>query len=246
MEESFTEARGVRRQSSSVLRNRGTCTRTERAHAQGRPVPPVMPSNSHSQPCFNGTSSNLSSKRRCSPRSNAGSVYPVLSVLLLSVCTRFYKLTEPPHVWWEGLKKKKYSLTVSTHAKLITSEIICWSFAAGMRPTLGRWAAIILTAPFSLTFIHLLARYVHVCCIFHLPSWTLTFLFIQQISDCFQGWTVNETYTRSLFQVPVFVENDINTIIKKDKSTSHFQKSIPNLYNHIVFIHHSLSTPLIC
>lgn len=115
MEES--EDHGVR---SPFLRNRRTRTeKEERAH--GRPVIPESPhvhtSDCHSQSCLkNGSSPNLSKRRYC-PRTNPGSVYSLLTVLLLSVCTRFYKLTEPPHVWWDAFKKDIISLTVLTHAK---------------------------------------------------------------------------------------------------------------------------------
>lgn len=127
MEES--EDHGVRRQSSGVFRNRRSCTRTEKARARGRPVIPeapyVHPSDSHSQSCLNGSALNLS--KHPYSRGNTGSVYPLLTVLLLSMCTRFYKLPEPPHVCWD-----------ETHFGKMGSYYINRTFFFDVHPPLGK------------------------------------------------------------------------------------------------------------
>lgn len=127
MEES--EDHGVRRQSSGVFRNRRSCTRTEKERARGTPVIPeppyVHPSDSHSQSCLNG--SGLDPSKRRYSRGNAGSVYPLLTVLLLSMCTRFYKLPEPPHVCWD-----------ETHFGKMGSYYINRTFFFDVHPPLGK------------------------------------------------------------------------------------------------------------
>lgn len=76
------------------------------------------------------------------------------------------------------LKKTKQKHCFNTCTEMHTRcEIICGSFAAGMRPTLGRWEAIILTALSSSMFIHLWARWGTTL----ESSFTLTGYFIKHI-----------------------------------------------------------------
>ncbi|MCJ8737007.1 hypothetical protein PDJAM_G00018840 [Pangasius djambal] len=123
MEESVSEDHGIRSQSSGALRQRRSCTRTEKARAHGRPHVPTSASCSPS--CLNGSSPHVSKRRYyCS---NAGSVCSLLTVLLLSVCTRFYKLTEPPHVCWD-----------ETHFGKMGSYYINRTFFFDVHPPLGK------------------------------------------------------------------------------------------------------------
>ncbi|XP_027028125.1 protein O-mannosyl-transferase 2 isoform X1 [Tachysurus fulvidraco] len=123
MEESFREDQnGVR----SVVRNRSSCTRTEKARARGTPERAhVHASDSHRRSCLNGSSPSLSMSRY--NRSDVWSVCPVLTVLLLSVCTRFYKLPEPPHVCWD-----------ETHFGKMGSYYINRTFFFDVHPPLGK------------------------------------------------------------------------------------------------------------
>ncbi|XP_034163663.2 protein O-mannosyl-transferase 2 [Pangasianodon hypophthalmus] len=123
MEESVSEDHGIRSQSSGALRQRRSCARTEKARAHGRPHVPTSASCSPS--CLNGSSPHVS--KRLHYRSSAGSVCPLLTVLLLSVCTRFYKLTEPPHVCWD-----------ETHFGKMGSYYINRTFFFDVHPPLGK------------------------------------------------------------------------------------------------------------
>ncbi|XP_053366537.1 protein O-mannosyl-transferase 2 isoform X1 [Clarias gariepinus] len=135
MEVSLSGHHGVRRPGSGGLRSRKTCTRAEkaRAHDETPGTRHVDLVDSPSQARSNGsltTTSSLSSdlsKPWRSPRSNTAPVLPLLSVLLLSACTRFYTLTEPPHVCWD-----------ETHFGKMGSYYINRTFFFDVHPPLGK------------------------------------------------------------------------------------------------------------
>lgn len=123
MEETCSEVHGARSPNSSLVRNRRTCTRTEKARSRfgpGIPEPPHVHdfSTSSSRSCLNGASSDVA---------QMFSVCPLLALLLLSVCTRFYKLSEPPHVCWD-----------ETHFGKMGSYYINRTFFFDVHPPLGK------------------------------------------------------------------------------------------------------------
>ncbi|XP_060790023.1 protein O-mannosyl-transferase 2 isoform X2 [Neoarius graeffei] len=128
MEESEDHGVGKR-----FLRSRRTRTRTEKQErVHSKPVNPepsrVHTSDSHSLACLlNGSSPNVSERRYCRG-ANPGSVSSLLTLLLLlSACTRFYKLTEPPHVCWD-----------ETHFGKMGSYYINRTFFFDVHPPLGK------------------------------------------------------------------------------------------------------------
>lgn len=82
------------RQDTSAVRHRQTCRVNEGAECLSQP--------------FNGTSNGINKRipkrgghfsSPCRDDDDLVPFYTLLLVLVLSVCTRFYKINEPPHVW---------------------------------------------------------------------------------------------------------------------------------------------------
>lgn len=109
------------RQDTSAVRHRQTCRVNEGAECLSQP--------------FNGTSNGINKRipkrggHFSSPCRDDDLVpfYTLVLVLVLSVCTRFYKITEPPHVCWD-----------ETHFGKMGSYYINRTFFFDVHPPLGK------------------------------------------------------------------------------------------------------------
>ncbi|KAI4900392.1 hypothetical protein NFI96_017768, partial [Prochilodus magdalenae] len=135
MEVSYAEESGTKRQSCTTVRSRKPSTDTEKSRekvcsktkAETCRTTRVSSTNTQS---FNGTSAKRFSKRENQPRYSGCDYTPLcllLSVAALSLCTRFYRITEPPHVCWD-----------ETHFGKMGSYYINRTFFFDVHPPLGK------------------------------------------------------------------------------------------------------------
>lgn len=103
----------------------------------------------------NGTSVQQFSKGEISD--GPSEVVLQMLVMGLSFSTRFYRITEPPHVWW--VKSFFTQCTLQLCVQHHCDHAVYWlmfGVSAGMRHTLERWGATTLTGPsFLMSILHL-------------------------------------------------------------------------------------------
>uniref|UniRef100_A0A8C1PDM7 Protein O-mannosyl-transferase 2 n=1 Tax=Cyprinus carpio TaxID=7962 RepID=A0A8C1PDM7_CYPCA len=110
----------TQRQDTSAVRHRKTCKTNEGAECLSQP----------SSETSNGANKRIPKRagHLSSPsRDDHVPVYTLVLVLVLSVCTRFYKITEPPHVCWD-----------ETHFGKMGSYYINRTFFFDVHPPLGK------------------------------------------------------------------------------------------------------------
>uniref|UniRef100_A0A8C1ZJP2 Protein O-mannosyl-transferase 2 n=1 Tax=Cyprinus carpio TaxID=7962 RepID=A0A8C1ZJP2_CYPCA len=110
----------TQRQDTSAVRHRKTCKTNEGAECLPQP----------SSETSNGANKRIPKRagHLSSPsRDDHVPVYTLVLVLVLSVCTRFYKITEPPHVCWD-----------ETHFGKMGSYYINRTFFFDVHPPLGK------------------------------------------------------------------------------------------------------------
>uniref|UniRef100_A0A672RCK2 Protein O-mannosyl-transferase 2 n=1 Tax=Sinocyclocheilus grahami TaxID=75366 RepID=A0A672RCK2_SINGR len=110
----------TQRQDTSAVRHRKTCKANEGSECLSQP----------SNETSNGANKRIPKRggHLDSPsKDDHVSVYTLVLVLVLSVCTRFYKITEPPHVCWD-----------ETHFGKMGSYYINRTFFFDVHPPLGK------------------------------------------------------------------------------------------------------------
>ncbi|XP_026864714.2 protein O-mannosyl-transferase 2 [Electrophorus electricus] len=133
MEDSLHVDHCKQRQSSPALRNRKQCMATV-AKRDCPHIEPVLPEarKAHrmcntSRAAFNGTSQKMCRRWKRYCHSDDVPKYHLLLVVVLSLCTRFYKITEPAHICWD-----------ETHFGKMGSYYINRTFFFDVHPPLGK------------------------------------------------------------------------------------------------------------